>query len=155
MDYEFDPKQQNILDTVGFSNMIFYVLNLKPGSGAWVAPVCSSWVYMSRGSTGRTKSNPLGWTQYSSVVNQNILAARTVLLLLLCQARKIWWCMEQPTGSLLERHPIFQMFLKLPSVSCHRLATSMAWFGGSIKKPTWIYSSGLFAQFCGFVRFVF
>ena len=146
MDYEFDHVRQNILDTTGYSNMICHVLNLRPGSGAWVAPVCSSWVYMSRGSTGRTKSNPLGWIQYESVVNQNILVARTVLLLLLCQTRKIWWCMEQPTGSLLERHPLFQQFLKLPGVSCHRLSTAMAWFGGETRKPTWIYSSKLLAQ---------
>ncbi len=46
MDIEFSPEQQDIMGDVGFSNMLFQVLNLKPGAALWAAPVCSTWVYM-------------------------------------------------------------------------------------------------------------
>lgn len=97
----------------------------------------------SRGSTGRTASNPLGWQHYESVAAQNVLVARTLLILLFCQSKRIWWVLEQPVGSLMERHPAFQRFLKLQGTKVHRLTTSMLWFGGETKKPTWLYSSAL------------
>lgn len=40
------PEQQDILTDAGFSNMLFQVLNLKPGGNLWTAPVCSTWVFM-------------------------------------------------------------------------------------------------------------
>lgn len=39
-------ESHDILSTAGFLNSIFQVLNLRPGSGAWSAPVCSSWTWM-------------------------------------------------------------------------------------------------------------
>ena len=71
----------------------------------------------------------------------NHMVARVVILLLLCQARGVWWMLEQPVNSLLERHPLFISFLRLPGVRVRRLTTSMLWFGGKTRKPTWIYSS--------------
>ena len=48
MDLNFG-EDQNILGDRGFANMLFQVLNLKPGSTLWAAPVCSTWVYLSFG----------------------------------------------------------------------------------------------------------
>lgn len=48
MDLRFGP-DQDILSDAGFSNMLYQVLNLKPGAALWAAPVCSTWVYMSFG----------------------------------------------------------------------------------------------------------
>ena len=31
---------------VGFSNMLYQTLNLRPGGALWAAPVCSSWIYL-------------------------------------------------------------------------------------------------------------
>lgn len=45
MDINFSP-DQDIMSDVGFSNMLYQVLNLKPGAALWAAPVCSTWVYM-------------------------------------------------------------------------------------------------------------
>ena len=46
MDIEISEEQQNILSDIGYSNTLFQILNLRPGSGAFTAPVCSSWVFM-------------------------------------------------------------------------------------------------------------
>ena len=97
----------------------------------------------SRGSTGRSASNPRGWEHYDSVAQQNVLVARTIIILLICQAKRVWWVLEQPVGSLMQHHPTFQAFLKLAGIKVQRLTTSMVWFGGETKKPTWLYSSFL------------
>lgn len=49
MDIELDGSGQNILDNVGFCNMLHQVLRLEPGAGKWTAPVCSSWVFLCPG----------------------------------------------------------------------------------------------------------
>ena len=46
MDINFHDQEQNIMTDVGFSNMLYQVLNLKPGAALWAAPVCSTWVFM-------------------------------------------------------------------------------------------------------------
>ena len=98
----------------------------------------------SRGSTGRSATNPMGWDSLDSVKSANHMVGRVVILLMILQAKKIWWCLEQPCNSLLERHPLFQRFLRLAGVEVQRLSTNMVWFGGPTKKPSWIYSSRLF-----------
>lgn len=45
MDVELS-EDHNILTVKGFLNSCYQVLNLVPGSGAWTAPVCSSWTFM-------------------------------------------------------------------------------------------------------------
>ena len=37
MDINFSP-DQDIMSDVGFSNMLYQVLNLKPGAALWAAP---------------------------------------------------------------------------------------------------------------------
>ena len=95
----------------------------------------------SRGSSKRSSSRPLGEESYESVQDANRMVGRVVILLLLCQAKRIWWLLEQPVNSLLEQHPLFQAFLKLPGVTVQRYTTSMFFFGGPTRKPTWLYSS--------------
>lgn len=69
------------------------------------------------------------------------MVARVCILLILCQARRIWWVLEQPVNSLLESHPLFQAMLGLRDMAVHKLTTHMLWFGAPSLKPTWLYSS--------------
>ena len=48
MDIAFG-RDQDILADAGFCNMMYQVLNLKPGAAMWAAPVCSSWVFVKLG----------------------------------------------------------------------------------------------------------
>lgn len=99
----------------------------------------------SRGSTGRSAQRPLGREGSECVRAANVMVTRVAVLLMILQAKKIWWCLEQPCNSLLERHPKFQEFLKLSGVVVARLSTKLLWLGGPTAKPTWIYSSALVA----------
>lgn len=71
----------------------------------------------------------------------NIMVARVVVLLCLAMAKKIWWSLEQPKGSLLEGHVLFQSMLRLATVRVSKISTSLVWFGGDTRKPLWIWSS--------------
>ena len=95
----------------------------------------------SRSSTGRSQGKPLGDESFESVRQANIMVGRVLILMLLCQARQIWWVVEQPVNSLLEHHPLFQQMLHMRSFAVTRFTTHMLYFGGRTLKPTWIYSS--------------
>jgi len=55
---------QDIMSSLGFVNAMYLSANLNPydGAGHLTAPVCSTWVFMSRFGTGRSATNPLGRT---------------------------------------------------------------------------------------------
>ncbi|CAL1128084.1 unnamed protein product [Cladocopium goreaui] len=138
MDLDFG-KDHDILSDAGFSNMVFQVLNLRPGGSMWAAPVCST----SRGSTGRSSSNPMGHGKGTTYLH-NLMVGRVAVLLLIAAAKAIWWKLEQPKGSLLEGHLLFQALLRLLQklkVKITRVSTSLCWFGADTVKPLWVYSS--------------
>ena len=71
----------------------------------------------------------------------NIMVGRVVCLLVIAMAKRIWWCLEQPKGSLLEGHVLFQRMLGLLHVSVSRVCCSLGHFGADSIKPVWVYSS--------------
>lgn len=98
----------------------------------------------SRGSTMRSRSNPMGDRSRPSVHAGNVLTTRTLILLLLCAAKGIWFVLEQPSSSLMQYHCIFQRFLRL--ISLKKLSMHMGDFGADTLKPTILYSSSLDAK---------
>ena len=46
-------KLHNLLQPVGLITLLALVMRLRPGGLLWMAPVCSTWVWVSRGTTGR------------------------------------------------------------------------------------------------------
>ncbi|CAK9090432.1 Uncharacterized protein SCF082_LOCUS42649 [Durusdinium trenchii] len=139
LDVELDPSRMNFLDNIGFSNALYWVCNSEPGSGFMSAPVCSTFVAVSRGSTLRSRTRPLGRTDSQAVRDGNLLAARAVLLCLLCSCKAMFWVLEQPGSSIMHLHPLFQRLMRL--VTVHQLRVPMSRFGGPTKKPTLLFSS--------------
>ena len=62
-----DPLYQNLLTAAGWVHATVLALKIKIGGGALTAPVCSTWVWLSRFSTGRRLWCPLG-SKHSKVV---------------------------------------------------------------------------------------
>ena len=58
----------------------------------------------------------MGDTTHKSVQDANCMVARVIVLLVLCQARKIRWVLEQPVNSLLAQHMMFQELLRMREV---------------------------------------
>jgi hypothetical protein len=88
------------------------VLRLAPGAGHWSAPVCSSFTRVTIGTSGRSPGRPLRCTAHRSVQDGNLLVSRLALILRTLDALGIWWCFEQPVGSLLEYHPRIQALFR-------------------------------------------
>ncbi|CAJ1355964.1 unnamed protein product, partial [Effrenium voratum] len=123
----------------GFANAVYQTLRTSPGGGALHAPVCSTWVFMSRGSTLRSPTRPLGRGDSQKVADGNLHVARCAVLCILAAAKRIFWLLEQPSTSIMETHPSFQKMLKILHV--RKLIFDMKDFGANTQKRTILYSS--------------
>lgn len=83
----------------------------------------------------------MGNTDAKSVRLGNLLTARTLVILLICAAKHVWFILEQPSSSLMEYHVLFQRFLAL--IPMRKLTMNMGDFGSATLKPTHLYSSVL------------
>jgi hypothetical protein len=108
------------------------------------APVCSTWVWMNRGTSQRTSDAPLGNTKISGVRLANLMVSRVILCLILVVCKGGWWVLEQPQGSLMERHPRFRWLCRVCNV--YRVRMTMADYGGDSLKPSWLYTNCPFLQ---------
>ena len=97
----------------------------------------------SRGSTKRSKADPLGARKGATEIG-NIMAARVAILLFICAARGIFWVLEQPKGSLFEFHPQIQAVFT--ALKCFKKTISMGDFGAASLKPTWLYSGAILSR---------
>eukprot|EP00969_Alexandrium_andersonii_P262576 11608190-Alexandrium_andersonii.AAC.1 len=67
----------------------------------------------------------------------NMMVARVVCLCYLANVLGLVWLVEQPTNSLLEKHPFFQALMKNTAV--YRFSMRMSKYGAESSKPTWLY----------------
>lgn len=91
--------------TAGLLKAVQLTLRLRIGGLLWSGTPCSTWIFLARGSTGRSQGNPLGRTEVKCVSDANIVVARVSLLIMLAVARGASWAVEQPSSSLMPRHP--------------------------------------------------
>ena len=108
---------EDMLTTGGWLKALRQVLRLKIGAVLWCGTPCSTWIFLSRGSTGRSTLNPLGRPLVQCVSDANILASRVCLLCIVAFARGASWAMEQPASSLLPLHPRVQLLRRLGAPS--------------------------------------
>ena len=64
-------KDQDILTPQGLMAAVTVSYFLSPYSLAFIAVPCSSWIFMSMGSTHRSQTNPRGNRNFAKVRNQN------------------------------------------------------------------------------------
>ena len=114
------------MSSLGFCIALALALLLKPGGFSMNAPVCSTWVWMSRSTTGRRLWKPLG-NRTKNCKSANIMVARVTLLLYIYEALGVFWVLEQPTNSLMACHPQLAKFLEKRAVK--RVSIRMGEFG--------------------------
>ena len=133
-----DDKYMDVMTSIGFSHWVHLGLHMEKGGMAMNAPVCSTWVFFSRNSTGRSQERPMGNRSQACVSEANTMVSRLVLAMYLYTAFGMFWIVEQPAGSLLEDHVRFSEFCSKHVV--YRAKVRMGEFGGPTEKPTWLYS---------------
>ena len=97
-----DTLCMDILSSLGFIWAIELCFKCRPGGFAHFAPVCSSWVWMSRSSTKRSDCSPMGNEGFHNVSLANKMVSRVVLLILLLHRRGCWVVVEQPSSSFMQ-----------------------------------------------------
>jgi hypothetical protein len=92
--------------------MLTLLLRLAPSGFHLTAPVCSSFTWINRYSSGRSTSSPLGNTTRPRIATANQMVTRTILSLLVCSARVCWWVLEQAVLSIMQGHPAFKLLCR-------------------------------------------
>ena len=104
-DYTHKKQNQDMSSVGGFLVALQGVLRLQRHALCWMGLPCHSFTWMCSSKHMRSQSLPLGATHLSFVANGNLLAARAVLLALICTVRGVYYFIEQPAGSLLDCFP--------------------------------------------------
>ena len=75
------------MSNLGFCHTVHMALKLKEGGAATLAPVCSNWVFLNRGTSGRSVHNPLGNEKYAYIRNANEMISRVCIIAWILIAR--------------------------------------------------------------------
>ena len=106
-----DSWLEDILTDDGFILLLTYILAVRQMGIVLMAPVCSSWCWLNRYTSGRDRHNWAGDVTKKSVREANMMVARCILLLKLVIAKGCVFVIEQPLGSILDAHERFQQFI--------------------------------------------
>lgn len=109
----------------GFLICLQYILRMKPGSLLFAGVPCSGHVWISQGSTGKSKENPRGNTSKKCARDANRIACRFSLAALLATVRQVLWMVEQPGSSVLPYLHYIAYLLHLDAVSSSLLVGRM------------------------------
>jgi len=138
-DWNLDSKGMNLLTDEGMARSIMLALSLMIGATAWFGVPCSTFVFMSRGHTLRSRKQPLGNTRRRDVKLANRIVKRVMFLVRILPMRKVYWIMEQPLNSLLWYMPVLRQAQENCSVgglAWQRRFVWMGHFGHKLWKPT-------------------
>ncbi len=95
----------DVLTPAGLIRLLFAVLRLRPGGLLWGAPPCSTWAWVSRGSTGRVDRVEGNWNRSERILGQNALVERLGLVLRLMRGQDVHWVIENPRQSIIWDYP--------------------------------------------------
>ncbi len=131
--------EQNLLTPEGFLLAVRSVLRLRTGGTLWGGVPCSSFVWISRGSSGRSKDMPEGNGSLCSILG-NVLLVRFILLSMIAISRGCHVVIEQPESSLMTRHPRV-LALQEKMAQWSQVRFWMGLFGGISAKPTKLFGT--------------
>ena len=103
-DVDESDATENIMTKAGFMKALGAVLQLKKGGLLWMAPVCSSFVFMNSSNCKRSILRPQGNTAYAPVREGNFMASIAAFLYAVAMLRGVHPVIEQPAGSIMFRY---------------------------------------------------
>ena len=134
-----DNDSMDITTGPGFLAAFHLVLRLRVHGSLWGAPVCSSWVFMSRSVGGRSSLDPAGNLRDVRIRHANSMVVLFTMLALLAWLRGAHIWLEQPVSSIMFHFSPLHAFCTaaLPFSQI----TYMGAFGGSTCKPLIVKST--------------
>jgi hypothetical protein len=128
---------QDLSCASGFKLALPLVWAIIVGGMLWSAPVCSSWVWISRSRTGRSRDSPGGCRRHLSVVEANAMVEYTVHLCVLAFARGCNIYVEQPQSSVMPfYHAMDALFQWISPI---KLGVSLGKSGSDTLKPIYVW----------------
>lgn len=109
-------KHLDIASGTGFMAILQGLRSLAICGLAWLAIPCSSWIFLSRGSTKRSRLRPKGKRAYKKVRLANKIARRVVYLCHYIEKKGAYWCIENPTSSIIHMYPPMRELLDRPEI---------------------------------------
>ena len=135
------PNLDNIELLSGFFRAVKEVCLCKEGGLVWGGVPCSMQVFLSCPTHRRSPENQYwGDTQSPHVQRSNLLASRYVLLALIAHALRVFWCVEQPSTSLLPHYPRMKAALEVCGPSFHTRFW-MGLYGHWSAKPSKVFGT--------------
>ena len=126
-------EKHDIVSDDGFALFITIMLELVPMAMAVIGLPCSTFVFMSRGTTKRHASNAwVGDENVECVKLANIIAQRIVILCRVLTLRLVQYFIEQPMSSCFFKMPCFHKFCAMnPNLGRHglQLKRKFVWLG--------------------------
>ncbi len=126
-------KSHDVLTPVGFMVLLKAAMKIRRHGLIWAAPPCSTWIWMSRFSSGR-QEDVHGNPRSPYVVSQNALVCRLLSILHLCAQREVWIILEQPASSVMFQFPPMKRFAEMHNVATAKL--QLGAYGAATRKDT-------------------
>ena len=141
-----DADLQNLNTSAGLVTALALALSLAARGVAHWATVCSTWIFLSRGSTGRRSGRVWGLPGRAYITENvavaNAQATRMIMICLLLTFRKVCFILEQPLSSIMHELPLWSCIPRQLS----KKHTHMGSFGALTPKPTWLLSAHTWHQ---------
>ncbi|CAJ1426024.1 unnamed protein product, partial [Effrenium voratum] len=135
----FDIGREEVVEdlgcTSGFLRAVQLCTRVRSGGLAWLGVPCSSFTFLASSYHQRTMDNPMGRVDRPGVRLGNLLLARSMLLILVCIARSVYFFIEQPRSSTLKWWPHLQALLRNPLMRMQLTDWNMGTYGGWSLKP--------------------
>ena len=137
-----DDPREDLNTPEGLLMALFLACCLMPGGLAHWATVCSSWVFMSRSSTGRDKDT----FGNGSITCQeaNMQVSRMIAIVMLLECLGVHWILEQPMTSVMLDLELWQLIPRHAYLA--KTFTWMGAFGAGTRKPTFLLSTSPWAR---------
>jgi len=131
--------EHNILTPLGFLFCLNAVMHIKRHGFLFLAPPCSTWVFLSTSSTGRRKHNAMGDKNNKNVKSQNRLVSRLCHIIWMAHKRWVFVIIEQPMDSCMHLHPRLANILQRFRMETVKL--DMGAYGAFSQKPTKLWGT--------------
>ncbi|CAL1148821.1 unnamed protein product [Cladocopium goreaui] len=103
-----DPVFQDYNSGLGFAYCLALTIRLFKKVGLnFEAPVCSTWVWLSRGNLLETVWILIDHKSITPAKPRNLMVSRMCINLLVMCILRLCFVVEQPGSSILEEHPLF------------------------------------------------
>mmetsp|Transcript_85335 Transcript_85335/g.135247 ORF Transcript_85335/g.135247 Transcript_85335/m.135247 type:complete len:372 (+) Transcript_85335:17-1132(+) len=140
-DIALDADSMDFTTVYGYIVALQYLLRVRAGGLLFGGLPCSLHVWMSRGTSKKTRANPRGLLgeglgfAADCVRVANLIAARYAIMALICLVRSIFWLTEQPSSSVAQFLPYIVHALHPDQM--------MVGFAGAVIQRMWM---GLFGH---------